>query len=76
MKKSTLFNLLVALWAIGLLLSCGGGGQQQVEEEQLHTEIQQLDSISTELDTVIENIEQNTEELKDALDALDTGEEQ
>ena len=75
MKKSTLFNLL-AFMGLALLLSCGGGDQQQAEEEQLQAEIQQLDSISTELDTVIENIEQNTEELKDALDALDTGEEQ
>ncbi|MCB0549540.1 MAG: hypothetical protein KDD19_18340 [Phaeodactylibacter sp.] len=76
MKKSTLFSWLSFL-GMALLLSCGsGGGQKQAEEEQLKAEIQTLDSISVELDTVIESIEKNTEQLKDALDALDTGEEQ
>ncbi len=70
MKNLILTTSMFALF----LLGCGGNAEQQAQEEaeaaQLQEEIETIDSLSTELETLKNDIEESSENLDELLNEL------
>jgi len=66
MKKISILSLFLALF----LMSCGGSTSNQQTDSQSVEEVLKLDSLSTELETTINEIDQSESELDAALDEL------
>lgn len=75
MTKNKLFCLILA-GIFGLSISACTNDAEQAAKEELKEEILTLDSLSNDLDTLTQTIEDETKALQNALDALDEGEEQ
>ena len=75
MKIRKLTALLAIIITMALFSACGNNSQQEAEQQQIKEEIQQLEAEATELDSTAQEIKADTKALQDALDALDTGEE-
>ncbi len=67
MKKICILNLFLALF----LLSCGGPTSNQSTDSQTIKEINTLDSLNSELETTIQEIDQSEADLNAALEGLD-----
>ena len=68
MKKSTI--VISACFLVFALWGCRNGAEQNQETEKALEEATQLDSLSTELEKTTQTLETETQDLKDALEAL------
>ena len=67
--KNLLF--LALLFVSFFLYSCGKGTENSQKEAEVKAEVQKLDSLNQSLQESVDDIQKSTEELKDAVDALE-----
>ncbi len=65
-------SILLTLFALFLFASCGGSSEKKTSDETVSAvQIEKLDSLSTEMDDVTKEIENNAKALEDALSDLE-----